>query len=232
MAITSGAKGSPDGSPSPRFVAVPGNGWWGGGVQHSEPIAAALAEVGPRLRRVRTRRNVTLTELAAETGISKSTLSRLEAGQRKPSLELLLPIAQAHRVPLEELVGAPEFGDPRVRLAPRQRNGRVVVPLTRHPGGIQAWKTVIPPEPGEPELRTHEGYEWLYVLAGRVRLVLAGHDLTLRPGEAAEFDTRLPHWFGPAEDQVVEVLSLLGRQGERIRVRAAPRREDAGTEAG
>ena len=192
-------------------------------------IAASLAEVGPRLRRARTQRQVTLTELAAATGISKSTLSRLESGQRKPSLELLLPIAAVHRIPLDELVGAPELGDPRVRLTPRRRRGRTVVPLTRRPGGIQAWKTVIPPEPGEPELRTHEGYEWLYVLAGRVRLILADDDITLDPGEAAEFDTRVPHWFGPAGDQPVEVLSLHGPQGERIHVRAAPRRTEADT---
>ena len=195
-------------------------------MRHSAAIAAALAGVGPRLKRVRTQRDITLTELAAATGISKSTLSRLESGQRRPSLELLLPIAQAHRIPLEELIGAPEVGDPRVRFTPRRRNGRIVVPLTRNPGGLQAWKTIIPPEPGEPELRTHEGHEWLYVLAGRVRLILADHDLTLGPGEVAEFDPRLPHWFGPADDQPVEILSLLGRQGERIHVRAAPRRAD------
>jgi transcriptional regulator with XRE-family HTH domain len=80
----------------------------------SEVITAVLAEVGPRLKRVRTQRDVTLTELAAATGISKSTLSRLESGQRKPSLELLLPIAQAHKIPLDELVAAPEVGDPRI----------------------------------------------------------------------------------------------------------------------
>jgi transcriptional regulator with XRE-family HTH domain len=191
--------------------------------QDSAAITAALEQVGARLRRVRAERGATLTAVAEATGISKSTLSRLETGQRKPSLELLLPIAQAHRIPLEELIGAPEVGDPRVRFTPRRRNGRIVVPLTRNPGGIQAWKTVIPPEPGEPELRTHEGHEWLYVLAGRVRLILAGHDITLGPGEVAEFDTRLPHWFGPAGDQPVEILSLLGPQGERIHVRAAPR---------
>jgi mannose-6-phosphate isomerase-like protein (cupin superfamily) len=62
------------------------------------------------------------------------------------------------------------------------------------------------------------------VLAGRVRLVLAGHDFTMGPGEVAEFDSRLPHWFGPAGDQPVEILSLRGPQGERIHVRAAARR--------
>jgi transcriptional regulator with XRE-family HTH domain len=60
-------------------------------------IRDVLAEVGPRLRRLRVRRGVTLTALAAETGISKSTLSRLETGQRKPSLELLLLLAERIR---------------------------------------------------------------------------------------------------------------------------------------
>ena len=143
-------------------------------------IATVLAEVGPRLKRLRARRRVTLTELAAATGISKSTLSRLETGQRKPSLELLLPIAQAHQVPLDELVGAPEVGDPRIRPKPRKRNGRIVVPLTQTPSGMHAWKVIIPPEPGEPELRIHEGHEWLYVLSGQLRLIIGDRDLTQR----------------------------------------------------
>jgi transcriptional regulator with XRE-family HTH domain len=225
MAITSAAKTPGNRPAGTRFAAVPGKAWWSDRVEQPSPIQAALAGVGPRLRRARAQRQVTLTELAAATGISKSTLSRLESGQRKPSLELMLPIAQAHQIPLDELVGAPEVGDPRVRFTPRNRNGRTVVPLTRQPGGIQAWKAIIPAQPGEPELRTHEGYEWLYVLAGRVRLLLADHDIALGPGEAAEFDTRVPHWFGPAGDEPVEILSLLGRQGERIHVRAAPRRK-------
>src|SRR3712207_3091938 len=103
-------------------------------------IADVLTAVGPRLRWLRNQRDVTLTELAAATGISKSTLSRLESGQRKPSLELLLPIAQAHRIALDELVGAPEIGDPRIRLKPEKRKGgRVVIPLTRQPRGVHAW---------------------------------------------------------------------------------------------
>jgi transcriptional regulator with XRE-family HTH domain len=189
----------------------------------SPAIATVLAEVGPRLKRVRARRGVTLTELAAATGISKSTLSRLETGRRKPSLELLLPIAQAHQVPLDELVGAPEVGDPRIRPKPRRRHGRIVVPLTQTPSGMHAWKVIIPPEPGEPELRTHEGHEWLYVLSGQMRLILGDRDITMAPGEVAEFDTGLPHWFGPAGDQPVEILSLLGRHDDHVHVRASPR---------
>jgi transcriptional regulator with XRE-family HTH domain len=187
-------------------------------------IPDVLAEVGPRLRRLRRRRGVTLTALAAKTGISKSTLSRLESGQRKPSLELLLPLAEAHQVPLDELVGAPEVGDPRIRLKPRVRNGRLVFRLTQGSGGVAVWKVVIPPE-RERELRTHEGYEWLYVLSGRLRLILGEHDLTMGTGEVAEFDTRLPHWFGPADDEPVEILSIHSSHGRHMHVRAAPRRK-------
>ncbi|TGB12981.1 XRE family transcriptional regulator [Streptomyces palmae] len=181
-----------------------------------------LAAVGPRLRRLRRERGCTLSALSQSTGISVSTLSRLESGQRRPSLELLLPIAQAHQVPLDELVGAPPVGDPRVRLKPVRRGDSTVVPLTRQPGGLQAFKMVIDATRSEAEPRTHEGYEWLYVLHGRLRLVLAEHDLVLAPGEAAEFDTRLPHWFGSTGQGSVEVLSLFGPQGERMHVRARP----------
>lgn len=82
---------------------------------------------------------------------------------------------------------------------------------------------VLPAARRVPDLCTHEGYEWLYVLSGRLRLVLADHDLVLGPGEVAEFDTRLPHWFGTTGEGPVEVLSLFGRQGERLHIRARPR---------
>lgn len=191
-----------------------------------EDLDVALAAVGPRLRALRQRRDLTLTELSRQTGISVSTLSRLESGGRRPTLELLLPLAKAHGVPLDELVGAPQTGDPRLHLRPVSKNGMTVVPLTRHAGGIQAFKIVIPAGSHRrtPELKTHEGYEWVYVLDGRLRFVLAEHDLVLEPGEAAEFDTRMPHWFGGADDRPVEFLSLFGRQGERAHLRARPRR--------
>ena len=188
-----------------------------------DDLSGVLDAVGPRLRALRRRRGVTLAELSASTGISESTLSRLEGGGRRPTLELLLPLAREYGVALDELVGAPATGDPRVHLKPVARGGRVFVPLSRRPGGMQAYKMILPPDPdapAEPDLRTHEGYEWLYVLDGRLRLVLGDRDLVLTPGEAAEFDTHVPHWFGAAGAQPVELLSLFGRQGERTHLRA------------
>ncbi len=184
-------------------------------------IEAALEGVAPRLRRVREERGLTLAEVAARTNISKSTLSRLEHGQRRPSLELLLPLAETYRVPLDDLVGAPQVGDPRIRLQPRRVRGRIVLPLT-HPGGIQAWKIVIPASQTTPAPRTHDGFEWLYVLSGRMRLILGEQDLVLGVGEAAEFDTQVPHWFGSAGRGPAEVLSIFGRPGERVHLHPRP----------
>ena len=113
-----------------------------------------------------------------------------------------------------------------MHMRPFKYHGSTVVPLSRRPGGLQAYKLVIPASSHrrEPDLKTHEGYEWVYVLNGRLRLVLGEHDLVLVPGEAAEFDTRVPHWFGSADDHGVEFLSLFGRQGERAHLRARPKR--------
>lgn len=190
----------------------------------ADQLEQVLTAVGPRLRALRKQNGVTLAALSETTGISVSTLSRLESGTRKPSLELLLPLAQAHRVPLDELVGAPPTGDPRVQLKPIERGGLTMIPLSRNPGGLQAFKTILPAGARtEPEPRVHEGYEWLYVLSGRVRVVLGEHDIVLRAGEVVEFDTRVPHWFGNADARPAEFLSLFGPQGERMHVRAKSR---------
>lgn len=200
-----------------------------GGGSDGLGIAGVLTAVGPRLRALRGESRMTLAQLSEATGISVSTLSRLESGGRRPTLELLLPLARAYHVPLDELVGAPPTGDPRVYARPFVRGGQTIVPLTRHLGGLNAYKQIMPARqdpgpPKRPEQRTHEGYDWLYVLSGKLWLALGEHDLILTAGEAAEFDTRTPHGFANAGDTPVEILSLFGSQGERVHVRARPTR--------
>jgi transcriptional regulator with XRE-family HTH domain len=190
-----------------------------------DDLDGVLEGIGARLRALRQQRHATLAELSAATGISVSTLSRLESGQRRPTLELLLPLARVHQVPLDELVGAPSAADPRLHPKPIERGGMTMWPLTRRPGGVQAYRALIPPGlRSEPEQQSHEGYEWMYVLSGRLRLLLGEHYVVLGPGEVAEFDTRTPHWIGNPGDEPAEVLGLFGPQGERMHVRARPRR--------
>jgi DNA-binding XRE family transcriptional regulator len=188
-------------------------------------LTVTLDAVGPHLRSLRQDRGVTLTQVAKQTGVSVSVLSRLESGDRRPSLELLLPLARVYGVTLDELVDAPETGDPRVHLKPVVRGPMTMLPLSNAVGGLQAFKVILAARKRrtKPSLNSHEGYEWVYVLSGRLRLLLGPHDLVLEPGEAAELDTRTPHWFGPADDEEVEFLSLFGQQGERAHLRARPK---------
>ncbi|MFD7918450.1 helix-turn-helix domain-containing protein [Streptomyces sp. NPDC059740] len=191
----------------------------------SDDLSGVLTAVGPRLRALRQESGMTLARLGELTGISVSTLSRLESGGRKPTLELLLPLARAHGVQLDELVGTRAAEDPRIHPKPFNLHGTTFIPLTRYLGGMRAYKQIYPPlDPDAPlpELRSHEGYDWLYVLSGRLRLRLGEHDMELRAGEAAEFDTRVPHAMSNAGTRPLEVLGLFGPQGERLHVRARP----------
>lgn len=189
----------------------------------TEDLHTVLTAVGPRLRALRKQRGATLEQLAQDTGISVSTLSRLESGRRRPTLELLLPLAKAHHVPLDELVGAPATGDPRIYPRPVTRDGNTWLPLNRNPGGLNVFKQIVPVNPHPPEhieQRTHEGHEWLYVITGKLRLALGDKDFVLSAGEAAEFDSRVPHGFGNVGRKPLELLIIFGPQGERVHLRA------------
>jgi transcriptional regulator with XRE-family HTH domain len=196
-----------------------------------EPAEAAddgvermLDGVGARLRALRARRGLTLAELSEQTGISVSTLSRLESGGRRPTLDLLVRLAGVYRASLDDLVGAPQIADPRVHPKPFFRGGRAIIPLTRSNPDVHAFKMVLPGHPPDApvEQRAHEGYDWIYVLSGRVRLALGDDELVLEAGEAAEFDTRTLHGHASASaTEPAEVINLLSTQGERVHLREA-----------
>lgn len=129
---------------------------------------------------------------------------------------------------LDSQVGAPQTAKPRIDLRPMScADGSIIIPLTRRPGGLHAYKFVLPAghDDAPPTLHTHEGYDWAYVLNGTLRLVLDNQNMRLRPGEAVEFDTRTPHWFGATSEGPVEYLALVGRQGERAHVLALAEQE-------
>lgn len=174
-----------------------------------------LAHLGPRLRAARQQRGWTLDELASRTGLSVSTLSRLESGKRQASLELLLPVTRQLGIRIDDLLPG-ESGDPRVRRETVRRKGMVIAPLTLDRSPVQAFKITYAPAPAPPEPRVHEGFEWVYVLSGRLRLVLDDTEHVLERGEAAEFDTRLPHSMTAMADGPAEVLSIFSASGERI----------------
>ena len=174
-----------------------------------------LKQVGPRLRIARQARGWTLEELAGRAGMSVSTLSRLEAGKRQASLELLVPLTRQLGIRLDDLVPA-EPVDPRVRRPVIRRDGLVIEPLAPVESAVNTYKITYPPTPAPPELKVHDGYEWLYVLSGRLRLRLGDQDLVLTRGEAAEFDTRTPHAISAAGSRPAQVISIFNEDGVRM----------------
>ncbi|GAB4003351.1 hypothetical protein GCM10029992_44670 [Glycomyces albus] len=114
-------------------------------------------------------------------------------------------------------------------MRPFQRYGQTFIPLTAKLGGLQAYKQIRPADPDpdkRPDQRVHEGYEWLYILSGRLRLLLGPHDLILGPGEAAEFDTRVPHAFTNPGPGPAEFLTIFGPQGRRCTSKPNPRTDE------
>ena len=180
------------------------------------------ARVRRRLRELRTQHGLTLEDVATRADIDVSTLSRLESGKRRLALDHLPRLASALSVTTDELMRAPEAEDPRVRGASHTAHGVTYWPLTRGgpAGGLHAFKIRVsmrrrtPPD----ELPVHDGQEWLYVLSGKLRLLLGDRDFTIEPGEAVEFSTWTPHWFGVV-DGPVEAIALFGPHGERMHVR-------------
>ncbi|MEV5282971.1 helix-turn-helix domain-containing protein [Streptomyces sp. NPDC051994] len=193
-----------------------------------DDLGGTLAAMGPRLRAAREQHGATLAGISCATGISPSTLSRIETGRRKPTLEVVLQLAKEYGVSLDELAGsapAPVV-EPRSTAPHSFGDDKAVLPLTRYVGGLHAHKHVLPAvedPPVRPRQASHEGYEWLCVLYGRLWLALANQDLVLTAGDVAEFDTRTPHGVANAgPGGPVEYLILFGPQGERLRPRTPP----------
>jgi transcriptional regulator with XRE-family HTH domain len=176
-----------------------------------------------RLRELRTERGLTLQQVAERASIDISTLSRLEAGKRRLALDHLPALAAALGVSADELLGSPPPQDPRVRERPRTHDGMTVWPLTRGApaGAPRAYKISISRQRRTPPdvLPVHAGLDWLYVLTGRLRLLLGDDDFTIEEGEAVELPTWTPHWFG-AVDGPAELIMIVGPQGERLHLQA------------
>jgi transcriptional regulator with XRE-family HTH domain len=168
-----------------------------------------------RLRTLRVARGWSLDELAKRTLIGPSTISRIETGHRRIALDQLVALARALGTTVDELLDERPDDDVVIKPARNVVDGTTHWLLTRpdDPLGRTVTKTRVPARrSGTP--RAHPGREWLYVLDGTARLVLGDREHLVHTGEAAEFDTMVPHlitgYRGP-----VEVLSIFDRHGER-----------------
>ena len=176
------------------------------------------ARVRRRLRELRLEQGLTLQQVSERTHIDISMLSRLESGKRRLALDHVPGLAAALGVSTDDLLLGATPSDPRVRNQPVKRDGLTMWPLTNRgqAGGLRAFKIRINASRRKPpaSLRVHDGHDWMYVIDGRLRLLLGDQDLVIDPGEAVEFNTGTPHWFG-AVDGPVELIAVFGPQGEQ-----------------
>ncbi|MEM9033000.1 MAG: XRE family transcriptional regulator [Actinomycetota bacterium] len=173
--------------------------------------------VRSRLKTLRTTLGYSLQELGDRTNLSPSTISRIETGKRAISLDVLVPLARAFQVSVDSLLETHDDDDVVIRPSPTRKDGWTTWPLSRANGRTVAVKSRLEPRDEEPVQRVHPGYDWFFVLEGRVRLLLGDRDIVVETGEAAEFDTMTPHAFA-ALDAPAEVIMVFDREGHRAHV--------------
>ena len=183
-----------------------------------EPLDAVIRA---RIRGLRTARGWSLDALAGRCHMSASTLSRIETGHRRISIDQLVPIARALGSSLDQLVEPVDDDD--VVIRPRHDRGHGVVSwmLTREdePHGLAVAKMRIPAVRPTHELGLHPGHEWFTVLSGTARLQLGERVILVEAGQAAQFSTMSPHAISAAEGQV-EILVIFDRDGRRAHLDA------------
>jgi transcriptional regulator with XRE-family HTH domain len=192
-------------------------------LQHSQEgaLVSELNEieqvVRTRLRSLRQTLGLSLDDLAAQTNLSPSTISRVETGKRTISLDILLPLATALQVDLDSLLDVRNDDDVVIRPVPSGPSDRTTWMLSRPTGNTVALKMRIEPHDGPVTQRVHPGHDWLFVIEGRVRLSLGDREIIVETGEAAEFATMTPHACS-AVDGPAELIMIVDRDGQRAHV--------------
>lgn len=174
--------------------------------------------VRARLRALRQQRGWSLDDLAGRAHLSASTLSRIETGRRSIGLDVLVALAQALAVDVDELLategGAEDDTDVVIRPVPTGMEGATVWPLSRPGASTTAIKMQLEPNDRAIEPKVHPGHDWMFVLEGRVLLTLGDRRIVVDTGEAAEFSTMTPHAV-TAIDRTAEVVMVFDRDGEQ-----------------
>ncbi len=176
-------------------------------------LGMELGMVGSRLRSMRRERGWRLEDLAERTGLSKAYLSRLESGERQPSLTALFGVARAYGISFSALF-EPEPEEPssvvvRADDSPIQRGNGLLYSKLSHGNmtfNLRPLRIVVPAERAGETLYQHEGEQWLYVLSGRLCLEISEEEIVLRPGDAAHFDADYPHKLRALDERDAEVI--------------------------
>ena len=183
-------------------------------------IKPELVKLGQRLRSLRSERGWTLEELAQRAGVSDAYLSRLESGERQPSLAVLFNLARVYGLSLPDLFkSAPVEVTPELKSGSgviiraddrlmQKGNGLLYTSLAggKHLADLHPLRVIVPAKRRVEPRYQHSGEEWLYVLSGQLVLTLAENEFFLNPGDAAHFDAYTPHHLTAHGEQAAEII--------------------------
>jgi transcriptional regulator with XRE-family HTH domain len=189
-----------------------------------DQIQSQLCSFGARLRELRRQRGWTLQELACRSGLSRAFLSRLESGGRQASIAAALTLSRIFDVSLASLFESQLATEPCVIVrsadaVEKSINGLKYLPLSSAGRffNLQPLRIRVSPARRGHEHYHHDGEEWIYLLSGALTLSLAGKTYDLAPGDAAHFDSRLPHRLiatGAGDAEVLVVASPVAGSGQ------------------
>lgn len=172
-----------------------------------------LTKLGIRLRSLRSQHGWTLEGLAKRSGVSEAYLSRLESGDRQPSLAVLFSLAQAFGVALPSLFESePQEASCIVvrtgSTTSQQGHGLCYQSLSNGDRftKLQPIRVTVPLDRPEDCFYEHDGEEWLYVLLGQLGLIFNDEEHILHPGDAAHFDARKPHRLLARGEEDAEII--------------------------
>ena len=168
-------------------------------------------EFGPRLRKLRKRKDMSLAEAAKRAGVSAGFLSSVELSHAKPSVSTLSRLAAAYGTTVLELYDLPKQPDRIVRPNKRQsiqtQSGVRMELLSTGTKMLETMLMYVPAGTGSDGAYTHQGEDWIYMLKGELEIWLDESECyVLHENESFWFESNRGHrWFNPGAKEVVMI---------------------------
>ena len=171
------------------------------------------------LKFLRVQSGMTLEQLATDTGLTRSYLSKLERGLSSPSIGSAIKIAEALGTTLDQFYGQPDDNDP-VTIV-RAKNGKAGVTdnYLSLVAGLSDERSmrafIVRPTKTAKHGRImshHEGEEILFVLTGKIELVIGKRKEVLSPGDCGQFDSTMPHKLTQMTADAASALVVIAKE--------------------
>src|SRR5260370_12979304 len=191
----------------------------------TDALRAELAQylIGQKLRALRLRRSMGLTQLGQRTGLAPALLSKIENGKLVPTIPTLLRMATVFEVTLDHFfqnehrrrIISLTRKQERARAAERQLISGENHDLERLDLGAGERKfhpylaEFFPVKPGSGRPHMHQGYEFLHIMSGRLELNVGSDATVLEPGDSIYFDSNLRHAYRSLDEKPCRALMVL-----------------------